>query len=93
MDQESPFSVDSLAISPNGSRLASGYAGGRVRLWNTETYEAIVSFAVKGEGNMTLTWSPDGSRLAVGGSFSPVQILETDKGTALRMWEGADRRR
>ena len=62
-------SIDSVAFSPDGSRLASSSDGDTVHLWdiNTGTYETI--FTGRTSSVSTVAFSPDGRTLA-GGSRS-----------------------
>jgi WD40 repeat protein len=58
--------VLALAFSPNGKRLAAGLANGTVPVWDVES--GTLAFTLRGSGEASsLAWSPEGSRLAVGG--------------------------
>jgi WD40 repeat protein len=56
----------SLAWSPDGRQLASGYVTGTIKVWDTTTGVEIAT--LRGHGAMvnSLAWSPDGRRLASG---------------------------
>jgi len=57
-------SVQSVAISPDGARLATGGGGAEaVKLWDIQTHQELITLA--GEGSLTtfLRFSPDGNKL------------------------------
>ena len=57
--------VQSLAMSPDGTTLASGSLDSTVKLWDTKTFEEMATLRVNGE-IWSLAFSPDGSMLAAG---------------------------
>ena len=57
--------VPSLAMSPDGTTLASGSLDSTVKLWDTKTFEEMATLRVNGE-IWSLAFSPDGSMLAAG---------------------------
>jgi WD40 repeat protein len=54
------FDID---FSPNGRRLASGGAGGTIKIWDTETGVEMANLVRHAEWVRQLKFSPDGSRL------------------------------
>ncbi len=59
--------VRSVTYSPDGGQIASASGDGTIRIWNVETGASIVSIKVI-QGNIKpLAFSPDGTRLAIGG--------------------------
>jgi WD40 repeat protein len=56
--------VDRLALSPDGARLAAGLSSGTVILWNGRTGECIASLGGYASEGGQLEFSPNGSNLA-----------------------------
>ena len=70
--------VRSLAFSPDGRWLASGYTWGAVRLWDLETRRQVME-----KSSLTclsLSFSSDGRWLAAGDSPSSIEVMETASG-------------
>jgi WD40 repeat protein len=67
--------VVALAFSADGRRLASGYFGFRARVWDIETGRRIQLLRAHEDEITSLAFSPDGTLLAVGGSYGSVVVL------------------
>lgn len=67
-------SVDDLAISPDGTRLAT--VGEEVRLWDTASGMVVAAF----EGSRQVEFSPDGYRLAYFGLNGSVRVADARRG-------------
>lgn len=68
--------ISALAFSPKVDLLASGCAGGGVRLWNPQRGDAGLP-AAQLEGEVTqVAWAPDGSRLCAATSQGALQFIQ-----------------
>jgi WD40 repeat protein len=86
--------VNTVAWSPDNTRIASASGGSdqTVQLWDAATGSHLLTYktysglrsalAYSGLGN-TLTWSPDGTRIASADSFFKIQIWDASTGTHL----------
>ncbi len=78
---------NALAFSPDGKKLVNGTWGGDVHLWNSETGDALTSFAkvepLEGDHDhdpiRTLAFSSDGTMLAVGSNYIRILMLGSEK--------------
>jgi WD40 repeat protein len=76
--------VTCLAISPDGTTLASGgevaTAGGEVRLWDIQTAKEKAPFQDHIGKILAVTFSPDGKTIASGGDDKTVRLWDLDTG-------------
>ncbi len=76
--------VQSVAFSPDGKWLAvaAGSPGrwGEVQIWNVEKQKLKLSTPVSFDTVYGISWSPDGSKVAVGCADNTVRALETEHG-------------
>ena len=79
LDSE-PFS---LAVSPNGSRIASGDVDGRVTLWDVESEDQVWLYDKRDNVIKDLRFSPDGTKLAIAEGSGRVTLLDTETGESL----------
>jgi len=82
--------VNSVSISADGKRLASGSDNETVRLWDTETGKEIQRF-VGHEGSVrSVSLSADGKRLASGSGDKTVRLWDTETGRLLAVYPVQD---
>ncbi len=78
-----------LALDPDGRRLALGTKGGAVFLWDARSYARLAD--LPGTGAVTaLAFSPDGRRLAVGRQNRSIALFDPAGGVLERTLEGHD---
>ena len=84
------FTIRSIAVSPDGRRLASGHYEGQVHLWDANTPGTSQADWLAHASRVTaLAFAPDGRTLATGGSDGAVALWDVATGRRNRTVEGA----
>lgn len=78
---------NAIDISSQG-QLAVGNQAGEILLWDVPTRQLVRSLRPRGDSVVTLDFSPDGRRLASGGSDRTVEIRDVASGQLLRSLVG-----
>ena len=78
--------VHSVSFSPRGT-LAAGLDNGRVELREVETGERIGTLWHADRGEVTVVFSPDGSRLASGSWDQVIRVWDVATRVQLATWE------
>ncbi|MYB65011.1 hypothetical protein F4X73_10005, partial [Candidatus Poribacteria bacterium] len=67
------YTISQLAFYPNGTILASGDAGGTIRLWDISTGKSLKTFNTSGGYVSKLLFAPDGTTLTSTNSGGSLQ--------------------
>ena len=82
--------INSVSISADGKRLASGSNDKTARLWDTETGKEIQRFVGHEELVSSVSLSADGKRLASGSGDKTVRLWDTETGRLLAVYPVQD---
>jgi WD40 repeat protein len=83
-----PDGVSALALSPDGTLLASGGYDRTIRIWRVADGAAVRVLSGSGGTVWTLGWSPDGAAIASGGEDKLVRLWRVADGAQLRTIAG-----
>jgi WD40 repeat protein len=68
--------VNTLAWSPDGSRIASADSAGQIHIWRSKTAEKLLAFQAHQDAVNALAWSPEGQYLASAGQDRVVHVYK-----------------
>ena len=80
--------VESVAFSPDGTRIATASGDNTVRVWNAQTGESIHTLDAHTNDAYAVAFSPDGSRIASGAADDVIRIWDAETGEQLRVFTG-----
>jgi WD40 repeat protein/tRNA A-37 threonylcarbamoyl transferase component Bud32 len=81
-------SVLAVALSPDGSRIASGSADRTVKVWDRRSQREVLTLRGHTADVTALAFSPDGNRLASGSADGNVRIWDVVRGQNVLTWRG-----
>jgi eukaryotic-like serine/threonine-protein kinase len=81
-------SLQSVAWSPDGSRLVSSGAGPTVRLWAAASGSEILTLGGHTEDVDSVAWSPDGRHVASASDDKTIKVWEVTNGSELLTLRG-----
>ena len=70
------FSPDETLLASGGGNLHSPYTGGTVKLWDITTKEIIATFETHTDTIVSVSFSPDGAKLAAGSYDGTVMLWD-----------------
>jgi WD40 repeat protein len=76
----SASSVNSVAISHDGKRIASAVQGGAIQIWDLATGQPALTIPGNSRPVYSIAFSPDGSLLASASADNTVKLWETATG-------------
>jgi len=80
--------VETVAFSPDGSRVASGDQAGNINIWSAATGRLQSTLRGHADVITSLAFSPDGALLASGSGDSSVKLWDAETGTEMGALEG-----
>lgn len=75
--------LTAIAYSPDGRRLATGQADGRLRIWDAATGEELLSLPAHEEFMLSVSYSADGRRLATSAWDGTARVWDAATGTLI----------
>jgi len=73
--------VDSVAVSPDGTRIAAGMTDGSAGIWEVASQRRLTTMSGHSGRVWAVAFSPDGERLATGSADTSIRIWDLDSGT------------
>ncbi|HEY9672485.1 MAG TPA: NB-ARC domain-containing protein [Waterburya sp.] len=80
--------IISLAFTPDGERLATGDADGKIRLWRVADGKQLLTIQGHGSWVWSVSFSPDGQTLASGSEDSAICLWDAASGQCLKSLQG-----
>jgi eukaryotic-like serine/threonine-protein kinase len=74
-----PVDVGAVAVSPDGTKIASGGWGEGIRIWDAASGRLLRTLNAR-PGVMALAWSPDGTRIAEASASRFAQVWDAETG-------------
>ena len=79
--------IQSVAWSPDGTRVASASVDKTMKVWNVINSENPLLFSIKRPNEVqSVSWSPDGNRLASADRGRLIQVWDTQRGVLLQTY-------
>ena len=75
--------IEGVAFSADGSRFATGSAGGEARIYNVEDGKRLASMQGDAVGVFAVSFHPNGTQLATGGFDGKIRIFDASSGKLL----------
>jgi WD40 repeat protein len=75
--------VETIALSPDSKKVASGYRDGTVALWNIDTGKVIKTWTGHTGWVDSVSWSPDGGRVLSGSDGGTFRVWDVESGKTI----------
>ena len=86
-----PVAVESIAFSPDGTKLVSSGIGAPLSLWDVASGRLLRTFPIESDwSNQGVAFSPDGKIIASNGQIGTVQLWNPDTGESIRTLKGQE---
>ncbi len=80
--------VEAVAWSPDGKRIASGSSDTTAQVWDATTGKTSLTYSGHGDRVTSVAWSPDGKRIASASGDQTVQIWDASNGNRVSTYRG-----
>jgi WD40 repeat protein len=80
--------VESVAFSPDGTRVLTGSDDGTAKLWDAATGSLLRTFSGPIGNPIRVAFSPDGTKVLTGSSDSTAKLWNASDGTVIRTFSG-----
>ena len=80
--------VNSVAWSPDRTRIASGSSDKTVQVWDATTGRTTLTYGEHADAIPSVVWSPDGKYIASGSSDATVRVWDATTGRAILIYKG-----
>src|SRR5919202_56746 len=80
--------VSSVAFTPDGERLATGDAAGKIRVWQVADGKQLLTLQGHRSWIWSLSFSPDGQQIASGSEDSAICLWDAVSGQCLKTLQG-----
>jgi WD40 repeat protein len=80
--------VNSVAFSPDGTRIVSGSSDKSVRVWDASTGAELKVLNGHTSAVYSVAFSPDGTRIVSGSSDNSVRVWDASTGAELKVLNG-----
>jgi WD40 repeat protein len=78
--EDNDFKVETIALSPDGKKVAGGSYSGGVKLWSVDTGKVIKTWTGHTKEVTSMSWSPDGGRVVSGSRDETFGVWDVDSG-------------
>ncbi len=82
--EKQPGPINTLAFSPDGSRLVVGGEGNEARIYNTDDAKRIATLKSDGGATFTAAFRPDGQEIALGGLDGHIRLFNPSTGALVK---------